>query len=138
AREPADRWQTAGEMQEALQEFIATQRPPFTTSKMAAWMRSAFTKEQEEEKARLDSYATVGRPSVLGTPPLNATMPGRVTQRPPTPPPPAPRPPAPAPAAVAAPTPPPMDDDFGDDDMVGESTMISASPFEAFQEKGFD
>ena len=125
AREPADRWQTAGEMQEALQEFIATQRPPFTTSKMAAWMRSAFTKEQEEEKARLDSYASVGRPSVLGSPPLNTTTPGRTTQRPPKPPPPAPRP---APAAA------PPDDDFGDD-MVGESTMISASPFEALQDQ---
>jgi serine/threonine protein kinase len=132
AREPADRWQTAGEMQEALQEFIATQRPPFTTSKMAAWMRSAFTKEQEEEKARLDSYASVGRPSVLGSPPnsLGSTTPGRVTQRPPKPPPPAPRPAAPAPAAPA-----PMDDDFGGDEMVGESTMISASPFEALQDE---
>jgi serine/threonine protein kinase len=130
AREPADRWQTAGEMQEALQEFIATQRPPFTTSKMAAWMRSAFTKEQEEEKARLDSYASVGRPSVLGSPPLSTTTPGRVTQRPPKPPPPAPRPAAPAPAAPA-----PMDDDFGGDEMVGESTMISASPFEALQDQ---
>jgi serine/threonine protein kinase len=131
AREPADRWQTAGEMQEALQEFIATQRPPFTTSKMAAWMRSAFTKEQEEEKARLDSYASVGRPSVLGSPPnsLGSTTPGRVTQRPPKPPPPAPRPAAPAPA------PAPMDDDFGGDEMVGESTMISASPFEALQDQ---
>ncbi|MEZ4248887.1 MAG: protein kinase [Polyangiales bacterium] len=136
AREPADRWQTAGEMQEALQEFIATQRPPFTTSKMAAWMRSAFTKESEEEKARLDSYATVGRPSVLGSPSLSTTTPGRVTARPPKPPPPAPRVPAPVPA-VKAPAPPPPMDDF-DDDMVGESTMISASPFDALQDGGFD
>lgn len=135
AREPADRWQTAGEMQEALQEFIATQRPPFTTSKMAAWMRSAFTKEQEEEKARLDSYASVGRPSVLGSPPPNATTPGRQTTRPPKPPPPTPRPAPPA-AATKAPAPPTLDS--ADDELVGESTMISASPFEALQEGGLD
>lgn len=135
AREPADRWQTAGEMQEALQEFIATQRPPFTTSKMAAWMRSAFTKEQEEEKARLDSYASVGRPSVLGSPPPNATTPGRQTARPPKPPPPAPRP---APPAAAVHSPGHHDSDHADDELVGESTMISASPFEALQEAGAD
>ncbi|HJK92685.1 MAG TPA: serine/threonine-protein kinase, partial [Polyangiaceae bacterium LLY-WYZ-15_(1-7)] len=144
AREPADRWQSAGELQEAIMEFLATQRPPFTTAKMAAWMRSAFTKEMEEEKARLDSYANVGRPSASAgggpsrSPSLSATTPGRVTARPPAkkpaPPPPRPAPPPPVAAAVPPAT-PDLDDDF-DDDLVGESTVIQASPFDMQQEAG--
>jgi hypothetical protein len=66
AREPEDRFQSAGEMQEALQRFLASQRPPFGTSKLAAWMKTAFASEMQNEKARLDSYGPIGRPSVLG------------------------------------------------------------------------
>lgn len=150
SREPADRWQSAGELQEALQEFLATERPPFTTSKLASWMKAAFTKEMGAEKSKLDGFAHVGRPSVLGAPN-----------------PPAPKPAAREPkrtmmglgplAATARPNPPqahaatppkepsiaeldPADLIEADDDDVQEltadATMVTASPFDAMEDGG--
>ena len=58
--------QTAADLQEALMTFLSGQRPPFGTSKLAAWMKTAFATEMAREKARLDSFAQIGRPSVLG------------------------------------------------------------------------
>ncbi|MGE3633340.1 MAG: serine/threonine protein kinase, partial [Sandaracinaceae bacterium] len=109
AREPEDRWQTAGEMQEELQRFIALQRPPFGTSKLNTWMRTAFAPELAKEKARLDSFSKVNHPGGA----------------------------MPAPKVPAPPTPPPMPgralDDFDEDDLLGEATMISASPFDEME-----
>ncbi len=99
ARDPEDRWQTAGEMQEALQQFLATQRPPFGTSKLAQWMRSAFGKEIDEERRRMEQYAALGRPhAVAGTSPS-----------------------------------PPIEE--GEDELAGEATVISASPFELLEQQ---
>jgi serine/threonine protein kinase len=68
-REVEDRWQSAGEMQEALQRYISRERPPFGTSKLSAWMKTAFAAEISKEKARLDSFAKVGPPSSPPRPP---------------------------------------------------------------------
>ncbi|MCZ7678718.1 MAG: serine/threonine protein kinase [Sandaracinaceae bacterium] len=68
ARDPDERWQTAGEMQEALQRFIALQRPPFGTSKLNTWMRTAFAPEIAKEKARLDTFSKVGHPGMSAPP----------------------------------------------------------------------
>ncbi len=125
SREPADRQQSAGELQEQLLEFLATQRPPFTTSKLAQWMKTAFAAELETEKARLDSYANVGRPSVLG-----GSAGERVTARPPAP----PKPAAPPPPASAAQSLLHDDHDPFEGDLAGDATMITASPFDAMQE----
>ncbi|MEM9860493.1 MAG: protein kinase [Myxococcota bacterium] len=110
ARNADDRWSTAGELHEALQRFAVTQRPTFTTSKLAAWMASAFTDEVAKEKARLDGYAAIARPA--SPVPARATGPKLAAP-----------PPSPDPAALDA---------F--DELEGESTMISASPFEMLQE----
>ncbi len=79
ARDPEDRWQTAGEMQEALQRFLATQRPPFGTSKLAQWMKSAFAKEVGEERRRMEQCAALGRPhaaaGVSAPPPPSPVLP---------------------------------------------------------------
>lgn len=158
SREPADRWQSAGELQEALQEFLASERPPFTTSKLASWMKAAFTKEMGAEKSKLDGFAHVGRPSVLGAP------------NPPSAPKPAPQARMPKRtmmglgplAATARPNPPqaravmppkepsiaeldPSDlieaDDVLDDDddvqeLTADATMVTASPFDAMEDGG--
>ena len=134
ARDPADRWQTAGELHEALQEFLVTQRPPFTSGKLSAWMSTAFAKELEKEKDKLDSYAHVGRPSVAGGERRSA-------------------PSASGPRPTKAPPPrlegsdveelDPSDlveetsdhDVFDTDELQGEATMITASPFDAMQEE---
>jgi serine/threonine protein kinase len=115
AREVEDRWQSAGEMQEALTAYIAKERPPFGTSKLSAWMRTAFAAEIAKEKGRLDLFAKVGPPpSVPPPPPNRASMGGR-------PPPPPPQRQAPA-------------DDEDPPELAGESTMISSSPFDEAQE----
>ncbi len=117
AREVEDRWQSAGEMQEALTAYIAKERPPFGTSKLSAWMRTAFATEIAKEKGRLDLFAKVGPPpSVPPPPPGRASGPGR-------PPPPPPQRHAPA-------------DDEEPAELQGESTMISSSPFDEMMESG--
>lgn len=131
AREPADRWQSAGELHEALQEFLVTQRPPFTSGKLSAWMSSAFQKELDAEKDKLDSYAHVGRPSVAG---------GEQRRSVPSS---GPRPTKAPPARPAMPEIQELDADdlveedhdvFEPDELQGEATMITASPFDAMQE----
>lgn len=108
ARNVDDRWQSAGDLHESLQQFLVSQRPTFTTTKLAAWMTSAFAEEVAKEKGRLDGYAKVARPS---SPPPPATGP-KLAARPP-----APKPAEPDPYA----------------ELEGESTMITASPFDAME-----
>ena len=155
SREPADRWQSAGELQESLQEFLATERPPFTTSKLASWMKAAFSKEMAAEKSKLDGFAHVGRPSVLGAPPAPVPKPTPQARE-------AKRtimgmgPLAGLPNPGASPTPAKepsiaeldpsdlieaddadiedLDDDVGD--MVSDATMVTASPFDEMDDAG--
>ncbi|MEC7519133.1 MAG: protein kinase [Myxococcota bacterium] len=128
-REPDDRWQSAGEMQEELQRFIALSRPPFGTSKLNTWMRTAFAPEIAKEKGRLDSYNNVSHPGVPSAPQprmpeLGSTSPANpvAKQAPPPPPPPG--------AGIG---------DFGatddDDDFGGGATMVTASPFDMMEEQ---
>jgi hypothetical protein len=55
-------------MHEALQLFIAKEKPPFGTSKLASWMRTAFAAEMTKEKARLDGLAKIGKPPSMPPP----------------------------------------------------------------------
>ncbi len=131
ARNPDERWQTAGEMHEALQRFIALSRPPFGTSKLNTWMRTAFAPEIAKEKTRLDSFSKVGQPAPPAPPPpqprvaslSNASPQNPAARRPPIPPRPIPGPQASVVDDFDA-----TDDDFGE--MGGEATMITTSPFE--------
>lgn len=128
ARDPDDRWSTAGEMQEALQRFIALQRPPFGTSKLNTWMRTAFAPEIAKEKARLDSFSKIGHPAASAAAPSQPRVP----------------PPTAAPIPAAPPKPVATLEDFADlesfpdddDELGGEATMITASPFDAMEEAG--
>ncbi|MBX3274940.1 MAG: protein kinase, partial [Sandaracinaceae bacterium] len=135
AREPDDRWQTAGEMQEELQRFIALQRPPFGTSKLNTWMRTAFAPEIAKEKGRLDSFNRVAHPGPSASPPapgapprvpsLGVTSPQNpVARRPP--------PPAPRPHTEEIDLP---EVGEGDDELSSEATMITASPFDMMEEQ---
>ncbi|MDH5492324.1 MAG: protein kinase [Myxococcales bacterium] len=139
AKDPDERFSTAGEMQEALMEYLVTQRPPFTTSRLGEWMRSAFASEADEEKDRIESFARIGRPPPLGA--GLAPADGPATQRPPSrveAPITAPIPRANPPAATADLTASLDDFDFDDDDFEAEATAITASPFEAMQEAADD
>ncbi len=139
AGDPDERWQTAGEMQEALQRFIALSRPPFGTSKLNTWMRTAFAPEIAKEKARLDTFSKIGHP---GSPPapqprapsLSSTSPQNPAARRGGA---VPAPPAPKKQVASLDDFANMPDDFGDEDeneFGGEATMITSSPFEAMQE----
>ena len=104
SRDVDDRWQSAADMQEALQRFIARERPPFGTSKVAAWMRTAFAPEMAKEKVRIDAFAKIGPPA-------------------------APPPPPPRHSA-------PVDEDDEPEELAGEATVMSASPYDSMVEGG--
>lgn len=125
SREPDERWQTAGEMQEELQRFIALQRPPFGTSKLNTWMRTAFAPEIAKEKARLDSFNKVGHPGATAVPRVPQNPAARRA---------VPPPPNAHAAAVSGTEEIDLPDDI--DDLAGEATMITASPFDALQDAG--
>ncbi len=142
-----DRWSSAAEMQEALQRFLASQKPPYGTSKLAAWMKTAFAAELAAEKERMQAYQTAARTAPPSAPPAapaglpRPRMPAMLglggapaldapTLRPPL------RKAAAAPAAVA-----PMetsqldtadlaaaDEDM--DELAGEKTMVGSSLFD--------
>jgi hypothetical protein len=149
----ADRWSSAAEMQEALQRFLTTQKPPYGTSKLAAWMKTAFAAELAAEKERMQAYQAAARSAPASAPPPAPAAPGVPA---PTR---APRPrmptmlgvgaPAPAPPTVAPPLrKPPAPQPFAPnetaqldtadlgafaddmDDLAGEKTMVGASPFD--------
>lgn len=62
AREPSDRFQTAGEMHEALMGYIVAQRPPYGTGDLMRWMRVAFAPEMASERAHLERLEAIARP----------------------------------------------------------------------------
>ena len=62
AREPSDRYRTAGEMHEALMGYIVSQRPPYGTGDLTRWMRIAFAPEMASERAHLERLDAIARP----------------------------------------------------------------------------
>ncbi|MCB9595939.1 MAG: serine/threonine protein kinase [Sandaracinaceae bacterium] len=131
AREPDERWQTAGEMQEELQRFIALQRPPFGTSKLNTWMRTAFAPEIAKEKGRLDVFNKVSHPGASPSMPMpgaNPRVPSLATTSPQNPSARRPMPPAPSQGTEEI-------ELEEADEMAGEATMITSSPFDMMEEQ---
>lgn len=64
AKRPDDRWDTAGDMQEALMGYVARTKPPFSTSRLAEWMRVTFADEIASERAHLEHLSEVAKPGV--------------------------------------------------------------------------
>ncbi len=115
-----------------MQRFIALQRPPFGTSKLNTWMRTAFAPEIAKEKGRLDSFNKVAHPGpgampaapgvAPRVPSLGATSPQNPTAR---------RPPPAAPAGGTE----ELELPEVEDEMAGEATMITSSPFDMMEEQ---
>ena len=68
------RYESAAELRDHLQQFLSEQRPPFGTSKLAAWLKTAFAADMAKEKEKLDGFAHIGRPSVQGRSPIDAAI----------------------------------------------------------------
>ncbi|MBC7173137.1 MAG: serine/threonine protein kinase, partial [Polyangiaceae bacterium] len=68
-KDPAKRYESAAEVQEALTRIVMTEEPRLSTATLAEWMHNAFAEEMLAEKSRLDTYAAVKlRDDVLGEP----------------------------------------------------------------------
>jgi len=59
ARDPADRYQSAHEMQDALQKFMFNQGLYYTNKDLASYMKSAFATEISLEQKKLEYYRTL-------------------------------------------------------------------------------
>lgn len=56
------RYQSAGELREALQEWLRTLKPPYDAQVLASWMRSAFRDRIEDEERRAELFDQFVRP----------------------------------------------------------------------------
>ncbi len=70
AKDPANRFNSAGELADELQRFVVTPENVFGRKDMAQFMRSAFAEDYEKEKQRLREYA-----EVTSMPPRSSSLP---------------------------------------------------------------
>jgi len=123
-KDPADRYQNAIDLHDELQAFVYTAGEFYSRKDLAGWMKKTFTKEIEDETAKLESYRQLKPPAPtvpsepLGAeprviPPSKSTPTRKPTQPVPvTKPPPPPQPSAtarsqPLPVVVVPPVSPP-------------------------------
>lgn len=64
AKEPADRFSTAQQMQRALTVFLTEHASNYERYDLANWLRRLYEDEFLREKARLDALDSIGRPAV--------------------------------------------------------------------------
>jgi serine/threonine protein kinase len=68
ARDVDERFQWASEMQEALQAFLLSREPVFTSKHMSSWMREQFALEMKREQQILDEQRKIGKEVLAGKP----------------------------------------------------------------------
>jgi hypothetical protein len=120
-----DRYQNAIDLHDELQAFVYTAGEFYSRKDLAGWMKKTFTREIEEETAKLESYRQLKPPAIpdgmdtlLDAPldgsvdtdvvPLSPAAPPPLPVRGPTQPPPLRRPTQPPPIAKPATMPPPV------------------------------
>lgn len=59
ARDPDDRWETAGDMHEALMAVLMSYQPPFSTARLAEWMHQEYAEVIGAELAHLEKLGQV-------------------------------------------------------------------------------
>lgn len=85
-----DRYQNAIDLHDELQAFVYTAGEFYSRKDLAGWMKKTFTKEIEEETAKLESYRQLKPPAIPEG--MDTSMDTEVVPRSdPTPPPPPPR-----------------------------------------------
>ena len=65
AKDVEDRYQSAGEMSDALQKYLIQNRLP-SSRDLSAFMRETFPAEYEAEMKRLDEYQSLSEDELLG------------------------------------------------------------------------
>ncbi|MBX7114541.1 MAG: serine/threonine protein kinase [Myxococcaceae bacterium] len=76
SKDPANRFNSAGELADELQRFVVTPENVFGRKDMAQFMRSAFAEDYEKEKQRLRDYAEVTSMPRPSAPPPGGETPG--------------------------------------------------------------
>ncbi len=115
-QDPDDRYQTAGELHQALQSFMMTQRPVYSAKLMSQWMSKTFAADIRRERVSLERWFKGDESS--GSP--SATSPRRrqpTIQHKAAAPPPPPR--------AAAPPPVPTDDDDSDATIIDDEGRMA-------------
>ncbi|MCB9592292.1 MAG: serine/threonine protein kinase [Sandaracinaceae bacterium] len=64
ARDPDDRWETAGDMHEALMGVVMTSKPPFSTARLAEWMHAEYEAVIAAERAHLERLSAIDEAGV--------------------------------------------------------------------------
>ncbi|MBN1654933.1 MAG: serine/threonine protein kinase [Deltaproteobacteria bacterium] len=65
-REPDDRWQSADEMNTALQSYLSAEHPGFGVRQLSTWMEEIFETEKEAEQARLNELLEASKnPNII-------------------------------------------------------------------------
>ena len=69
SRDAEDRYQWASEMQEDLQQYLATLDPPFGMKLLGAWMKEQFAPEIKRETQVIEDQKRLAREGVAAAPP---------------------------------------------------------------------
>jgi eukaryotic-like serine/threonine-protein kinase len=77
AKDMEDRYQNAIDLHDDLQAFVYTAGEFYSRKDLAAWMKETFTREIEDETAKLESYRQL-RPPEMRTPSARRTPPPAV------------------------------------------------------------
>jgi eukaryotic-like serine/threonine-protein kinase len=142
-KEPGDRYQNAIDLHDELQAFVYTAGEFYSRKDLAGWMKKAFTKEIEDETAKLESYRQLKAPvpvsvevaagsaapravvSTASVPARKPTPPGSATKPPP---PPMPSRSQPMPVIVVPPVASPAAPAAGAPAAVAATPVAAASP----------
>jgi serine/threonine protein kinase len=58
-RDPLERYQWSAEMQEALQNYLLAQSPPWTSAMLSSMLKELFAREMAREQAALEHYRNI-------------------------------------------------------------------------------
>ena len=115
-QDPDDRYQTAGELHQALQSFMMTQRPVYSAKLMSQWMSKTFAADIRRERVSLERWfkgdESSERPSATSPRRRQPTIQHKAAAPPPRP-------------RAAAPPPVPADDDDSDATIIDDEGRMA-------------
>src|SRR5215470_7898583 len=79
SKDADDRYQNAIDLHDELQAFVYTAGEFYSRKDLAAWMKKTFSKEIEEETAKLEQYRQLKPPAEVVAPPVPPAPPAAMT-----------------------------------------------------------